>query len=632
MYKNAILFINLIMFFSIATAQDNIGQIVKESIEAKLFEDPYWRALLHYRQIDGKPVSGWESDIVSTEFFLAENGATDPEAELVATIRAIYRPVTENPDLHAQCRFVARYQWLAKQMAKAEFDPPPVNCGQFEEYSFAGKIKSISAVFATGFLGNPASYYGHVLLKFNTDREFGVARLLDHAINFGAKVPDHENPLVYVVKGVLGGYEAGFSHEKFYRNNHIYVENELRDLWDYELELSQEQVDQIVAHSWELLGQRYQYYFAKENCAYRMGELLELVVDEPMYSRELPWALPADMFERLSKVQRKDKSIIRKIEWIPSRQSLFYAKYNSLTENLKKIAGEMAHHHDFKWPEYVNLSAQEKNEIADVLFDYYEYRIVVEDDDQQLKSLKNELLQERLKNSQTGGVEKFDTGDVQPPHKGPLASMLQYSLYSNNRFGSGAGIRFRPAYFDTLSLDESRIPNSTLTMMDFHAIYMNDKLFIKHFDFMNVQSLSLSKTRMRDDKDWAWKMKFGIETLHPGCIDCQIFNAVGGGGKAVHLFSQNSTVYGMMEANLQSKYQDFGTAGVAAYIGVIGYPVDGWKTHLVVGNKQYLDGSVSEVNVIKWNNRFGKSRRWDVRVSYEHNLDDEISLGYGFYW
>lgn len=43
-------------------------------------------------------------------------------------------------------------------------------------------------------------------------------------------MPDDENPVFYVFKGVFGGYEGGFSNTEYYHHNHNYGETELRDL------------------------------------------------------------------------------------------------------------------------------------------------------------------------------------------------------------------------------------------------------------------------------------------------------------------------------------------------------------------------------------------------------------------
>jgi hypothetical protein len=83
-----------------------------------------------------------------------------------------------------------------------------VACPKYEDYLDAFSTHSASLIFASGYLGNPASMFGHVFLKFNGESEDG---LLDNTFSYGAKVPDNENKLVYITKGILGGYQGKFS-------------------------------------------------------------------------------------------------------------------------------------------------------------------------------------------------------------------------------------------------------------------------------------------------------------------------------------------------------------------------------------------------------------------------------------
>ena len=136
-----------------------------------------------------------------------------------------------------------------------------MRCPAYRAYAVNGEIESVSLVYATGYLSNPASFYGHILLKFNTRGGVLANELLDQSVNYGAAVPRGENPVVYILKGLFGGYDATFSNQQFFRFNHAYAENELRDLWEYVLRLHPDEIDQLVAHSWELLGRNFDYYF-----------------------------------------------------------------------------------------------------------------------------------------------------------------------------------------------------------------------------------------------------------------------------------------------------------------------------------------------------------------------------------
>ena len=61
----------------------------KQADERQLSLHPYWLKLLHFYSF-GESVGQWsfKSDIVSSDFFLSQEGKIDPTAELKATLKA----------------------------------------------------------------------------------------------------------------------------------------------------------------------------------------------------------------------------------------------------------------------------------------------------------------------------------------------------------------------------------------------------------------------------------------------------------------------------------------------------------------------------------------------------------------
>ena len=217
---------------------------------------PTWLSLIHHE----KGIFTASSEVTSPSFFLAISGQTDPEAELKATIEAFTKTPT------AQCRFPARKLWLNSVMPNVLF--PVANCPEYQQYIQAFTADSVSVVYASGYLGNPASMYGHVLLKFNAS---GKTELLDNTFSYGAMVPDSDNKLVYIYKGITGGYQGHFANQKYHHQNLAYSETELRDLWEYKLRLPKEKVEFLLAHLWELENTSMTYYFFKQNCGYQLA-------------------------------------------------------------------------------------------------------------------------------------------------------------------------------------------------------------------------------------------------------------------------------------------------------------------------------------------------------------------------
>ena len=167
-----------------------------------------WLKLLHY-----KPGSSSESYITSPDFFLSSSRILSSLEELKATITALYLPINKNqsPNEHALCRFPARSTLIQQQLNLSAYgELPTIECAQYKIWRQQIKDDSVSLVFASGYMSNPASMYGHILLKFSAHDANKSSELLDTSVNYGAIVPSKENPLLYVLRGILGGYDAAF--------------------------------------------------------------------------------------------------------------------------------------------------------------------------------------------------------------------------------------------------------------------------------------------------------------------------------------------------------------------------------------------------------------------------------------
>jgi hypothetical protein len=608
--------------------------LLSQASEKRLAQHPYWHKLLHYRN---SAMGSLKSDIVSQDFFLSPGGAGDPELELEATLRAFFAPSGNDQDAHAQCRFVARYRWLRAQMDWRDAVPPSVSCKAFEAWSGHGSVTSISVMFATGYFSNPASYYGHLLLRFNTTDGMATLGLLDQTLNFGAIVPEGEPGLVYVAKGVFGGYEAAFSSVQFYRHNHSYAEEELRDMWAYDLELESEEVARIVAHSWELLHARFDYYFAKENCAYRMAELLELVVEQPLLYESLPWSAPGTVFDHLVTLEKDGRPLIRKVTRIPSRLNRFHVKYRRLTpasqavlRNWAKGAGT------FEGGGYAALGEGDKIAVVDALVDYVEFRRVLDKKDVFADKAKRALLLERLKlpSRAPSSAGELKPGDVQqelPPHFGPRPNMVRAGTVSNEVLGHGMTLNLHPAYFDRLSIDAGHIPHATLEMFDLELVAFGQSLRLRRLDVVNLEHMNISRTLLPGDGGYAWRIRFGLQSHDLSCTGCLVGKVAGGLGKAVAL-PGNAVAFIMATGDLQTPHAGSGNAGAAGAVGVMIAPAAIWKTSVELGGHVFLNGTRARTSILKWQNRLGGDRDWDVRLDYERDAASQWRLVYSAYW
>lgn len=230
------------MIIGLASWVDQVDAQTQPSLQ-KLAHHPQWLRLLHYEH--------QQSTFISEHFFLSPNGKTDPYAELSATLQAATYDI-EN-DQHPRCRFPARYLWLSKQPNKPELAQIPKACHLLNAWLAENPLTQIDLILVSGYMGNPASLFGHTLLKLpNTQKQ----DLFSSTINYGAQVPPDENIFRYIFKGIFGGYTAQFTDSYYYNADLMYGHTEQRDSWTFTLKLTPTQRTLLQYHLWEVLHQQ----------------------------------------------------------------------------------------------------------------------------------------------------------------------------------------------------------------------------------------------------------------------------------------------------------------------------------------------------------------------------------------
>ena len=225
-----------------------LAEALQVAASLDLARHPTWLKLLHY---EGRLP---QSVVLTDDFFLSPEGRSNPQAELHATLEAYFLPWQQDTDEHPRCRFPARYYWLSRQLPLPDYALKEPHCRRLSNWALLDRVKSVSLLLVSGYLGNPASTFGHALLKLNTDSSDDDYGLFDLTLNYGALIPENESALRYVVRGLLGGYEAGFSDRYFYTQDLVYSHTEFRDIWDYRLDLSNHQRTLLILHIWEIIA------------------------------------------------------------------------------------------------------------------------------------------------------------------------------------------------------------------------------------------------------------------------------------------------------------------------------------------------------------------------------------------
>ncbi|WP_231897950.1 DUF4105 domain-containing protein [Vibrio tapetis] len=581
-----------------------------------------WNKLLHF--------TGSQSDINSSEFFLSEKGARYPELELLATINSMNQPVKGDINLHAQCRFPARRLWLDSILGTSWLDNPVI-CPNFEAWKKENKTESISLIFVTGYLGNPASFFGHLLMKLNMKKggKISDSPLLDRSINFGADASRDDNPVKYVTYGLFGGYDASYSDAEYYKLEYGYAENEQRELWEYELNLSASEVSLLEAHLWELSDVKFTYLFLSGNCSTEMAKFIEIVLDDELglLTSFQPWDMPLDIFKHLQDIEHNGQPLIRTITRRESKYTRIHDKYQDLSTKQQQITQLIVDDNQtLRGDEFSTLNDDEKHRIISLLFDYYELAIT-ERNDEAAKASKRLLMLESLK-LPVADI-KWKSNVNQPPHEAQNPNRINISLGYSSEFTGIGTLSYRAGYYDFLAKEAARYKDSNAVFFETEIKFTHGEAWLSKFDLFNVTTLNLLHVDLFKDRRWAWNGRLTIEQKDLSTNNDERIRLYAGMGWARHGFGGIS-FYALPQ--LRADFTELEDTGIGVEFGALYTASEIWKTYLTITPSATFGSTSTKKVAVKWDNRFGDSQEWDVRFALNHDIATEMNLSYSAYF
>lgn len=590
-------------------------ELVAQARERHLAGELKWVRLLHY-QPRGR---GWRSEADGAKFFLAPDGRTDPGAEIEADLTAFFDPPPPK-DQHPQCRFPARYAWLKTELG---FDParlPEQHCPDFEAWRHDIDAETVSVVFASAFLNNPASMYGHTFLRLH--RKGGTDPLLDYTINFAA-TPDTSNALMYTLKGLDGSFKGEYSLLPFYMKTQEYGNLEMRDLWDYPLNLTTEQVEDLVRHGWEMGSTHFNYYFFTKNCSYQLLTLLEAADTDLEASSGFFWGvIPADTM----RVLMSRPGLVAAPQFRPSyvteirarRARLSAAELPQATrlgrgvteEGLARLGG---------------LPKERQALVLESAHDYLRYRegFYLNQSSQTLAAIQT-LLRARgrlgLPPAQT------DVPRPKPLEAGHDTARAGFGMGVSRR-GVFQEISWRPALHDLESIADGYIPDSQLEMAA-ARLRFDDKdreLYAERFDLVNIVSMSPWDPWVRKP---SWRLTSGVDQAKElGCsgASCMYYGTtVGAGLSALSHVGRRELYYALAQADLgfgPVLPQDW-RAGAGGSAGVIVDLASFWR---VLAEATYIDYAQRSAprQRLRLTNSLRLTRDMELRVTLDRRNPEE---------
>ena len=596
-----------------------LAELINEGLQAKLASEREWHLLLHYQK---NLFGGYTSEQDDLGFFLSPNGKTDPQAELDATLKQFFSDeLVGRSKQPAQCAFIARYEWLRNQLRFDETRLPPMACERFERWFADFEAQSITLIFPSAFLNNPASMFGHTLLRVDQRGQTDSTRILAYTINYAADVPPDAG-MAYPIHGIFGGYRGYFSTIPYYLKVQEYRDIENRDIWEYRLNFTQHQVRRLLMHAWELGNASFDYFFFKENCSYHLLALLDYA-DPTLHLTDefLLWTVPADTVRLIA----SKPGLVSGIAYRPSRSNVIRRKRESLPASERELADRITQDlGELTSLAFVQLGLTQKAFLLDLASDYLRYR--TETTDSPLPELKERNRAVLTARSQLRIPSQEFT--VVPFAKQPELG------HRTSRATVGAGWRnndtfeeqtIRAGYHDLLDPEIGYTPNAQIEIasVTMRTYNRHNQTRLERATLANVISLSPMDSVFHAP---SWKINVGMQTIkHQGCQLCSNGVMNGGIGAAVESRLLNREVYfafAEAEANYSRAYEERHRIGGGGTVGMLADLTDRWK---LMASGTYLKYALGEMSDdVRWfvGQRYTPLQNLAFRLEYNHRDHD----------
>jgi hypothetical protein len=494
---------------------------------AELAQSPYWRSLLR----DENPRSGNYSSAVSFDgFFLSPNGSNNALAELEATANEFAKAITPSVttssavDTASACRYPGRHAWLSQQRPDLAAQWPKADCPELNTWLTGLDANQVTLVFASDYLNNPSSMFGHTLMRIDAASQSDDTRLLSYAINYSAQT-NTNNGLEFAIKGLTGGYPGAYSLLPYYEKVKEYNDWESRDLWEYELALTPTEVRQMLLVFWDWRGISSPYYFLSRNCSYELLGLIEMARPGLDLQSQFPVAvIPTDTVRAVL----KEKNLLKRVTWRAASGTQLQAslaRNDSATNAAAKRLSQDAK------ADFSSLAPVQRARALEVAYDdLYTRHVNHKAGDVAPLQLRSLLTQRAALDVPNQRIE------AQRPAHDPSQG------HGTARVSVGAGyddkayalLAFRPAYHDWLDSTAGYRAGARIDFLSGSLRADDDGLHIEQFTVVGIDSLAPINAL---SSPLSWSVRFGVDRRlsdeHIARADRQRHSATtfeGGGG------------------------------------------------------------------------------------------------------
>ena len=452
--------------------------------------------------------------------------------------------------------------------------------------------------------------FGHTFLRINSAHN---SKLLSYAFNYAADAnPNKTNAILFAIKGLTGGYYGKYSLLPYYEKLKEYRDTEQRDIWEYDLNLNEDEILKMVQHIWELNNTHSDYYFFTENCSYNMLWFLESARPNINLKTYFNYqVLPLETVHAIN-----IEGLISHTNYRASKRTkllmyeeLINSKYIYLVKAL--ISSEITLS-NFLTNSFI--SKQQKRYILEASIEYLEYSFSKND-------MKKEEYIKKFHHL-TRARAKLGFGEIPKIQTPPDPKESHRAI----RISTGVGIRdsnsikflgLRPAYHDLEDSNYGFLRGTQIEFLNLQLSYTQNSLNLEKATFLSIVSLA-QNTEFIDSFSWRIKLGFDRESQEE---DTNLIATVGAGYSfankiGITYFIADPLFYTQREAHNHHKF----TIAIGSSFGLLIDKYDFMNTNLEI-TKRFYDSGENQL-LIKASQNFNISQ--NLQIGFKYNFMEKF--------
>lgn len=459
--------------------------------QRQLSQQRAWLNIMHFH--DG------ESEIDDTAFFFSSNGKYDPHAELIASITALVNDKTDTED-SVYCRYPSRSHWILEQIPEMRAALQLPQCTELQKELTQLNASEVTLILASAHLNSPASAFGHTFLRIDSPAHTPLAA---YAVNYAAQTRE-TNGIIYAYQGLFGGYEGRYSIMTYSEKVKEYSDLEQRDIWEYTLNLSPEELQRLVYHIFEIRHFYADYFFASENCSYNLLWLLQVARPTVHLTTEFNTSVvPIDTVRAVKKA-----GFIQKETYRPASRKRMV------------VLAEQVHHPD-SWT-FIQSEEDYDERLLSNLSDADKINTL----DLAVAQLKQVHSQQKISNavytkrlikllalrSQLGPDTQTKTETPPSPLTGHLSQRMTFGMEHQSQTKSENRMRLgvKAAYHDQYDYELGYLPGAFINFFDTQFLVSDETISLDRFSLIDIRSYAIQNALT---SPISWQVQLGGRRL-----------------------------------------------------------------------------------------------------------------------